>query len=239
MNEFQLTISHFSPSTSSFFFSLFHSGQLPCIFSFFFKCAYSSIYYAAAYTRSSPSPPPSPLSIALVIVFMAHLAGVTCCVWVMRATFALVGIASSQMGRGRSEMPRIECQFVLGICVLDFALIKCRERRVEKEGGMKEGGKWSHFCGTFDACVANAFTINLPCLLPAGGAKPKWSIEICAIRRHCAAPPSLYPLLPLTCCSTWRRLVGFCFVLLSLCWRNWNLFSRSKSWVFGSTTKDS
>lgn len=140
----------------------------------------------------------------------------------MRATFALVGIASSQMGRGRIEMLRIECQFVLGICVLDFALIKCRERRGEREGGMKEGGKWSHFCGTFDACVANAFTINLPCLLPAGGAKPKWSIEFCAIRRHCAAPPPL----PLPSSSPYllQHLTTPCRLLfcasLSLCWRN-------------------
>lgn len=69
-----------------------------------------------------------------------------------------------------------------------------RAKGGEREGGMKEGGKWSHFCGTFDACVANAFTINLPCLLPAGGAKPKWSIEFCAIRRHCAAPPPPFTL---------------------------------------------
>lgn len=120
----------------------------------------------------------------------------------MRATFALVGIASSQMGRGRSEMLRIECQFVLGICVLDFALIKCREREGERrKRGRNEGGKWSHFCGTFDACVANAFTINFPCLLPAGGAKPKWSIEFCAIRRHCAAPPPPLRPLPIPCSS--------------------------------------
>lgn len=69
-----------------------------------------------------------------------------------------------------------------------------RAKGGEREGGMKERGKWSHFCGTFDACVANAFTINLPCLLPAGGAKPKWSIEFCAIRHHCAAPPPPLPL---------------------------------------------
>lgn len=136
----------------------------------------------------------------------------------MRAAFALVGIASSQMGRGRSEMPRIECQFVLGICVLDFALIKCRERRGEREGereaGMKEGGKWSHFCGTFDACVANAFTINLPCLLPAGGAKPKWSIEFCAIRRHCAAPPPPFTLfLPLLAAALDDALSAFVLCL--------------------------